>query len=86
MEASRLGVELELQLLAYTTATTMPDPSHVCALHHSSQQCWIFNSLSWSKDPTLILMDTSRFITTEPQGELPGGYLGLGEKSPNLNT
>ena len=29
MEVPRLGVYLELQLLAYTTATAMPDPSHV---------------------------------------------------------
>ena len=27
MEGPRLGVELEIQLVAYTTATTMPDPS-----------------------------------------------------------
>ena len=26
----RLGVQLELQLLAYTTVTATPDPSHVC--------------------------------------------------------
>ena len=29
MEAPRLGVELELQLLAYTTATATQDRSHV---------------------------------------------------------
>ena len=33
---SRLGVESELQLTAYTTATATLDPSHVCNLHHSS--------------------------------------------------
>ena len=38
MEVPRLGVESELQLLAYTTATAMQDPSHVWDLHHSSQQ------------------------------------------------
>ena len=38
MEVSRLGVESELQLLAYATATAMPDPSHICNLHHSSWQ------------------------------------------------
>ena len=27
--------ELELQLLAYTTATATLDPSHICDLHHS---------------------------------------------------
>ena len=29
MEIPRLGVELELQLAAYTTATAMWDPSHL---------------------------------------------------------
>ena len=38
---SRLGIELELQLPAYTIATATPDPSCICSLHHSSQQCWI---------------------------------------------
>ena len=41
MEVPRLGVELELQLLAYTTATAKPDPSHICNIHHGSGQCWI---------------------------------------------
>ena len=58
-EVPRLGVELELQLLAYTTATAMPDPSHICELHYSSQQHWIFNPLSEARDGTCILMNTS---------------------------
>ena len=33
MKVPRLGVELELQLLAYTTATATQDLSHVCNLH-----------------------------------------------------
>ena len=33
MEVPRLGVKLELQLPAYTTATAMSDRSHVCNLH-----------------------------------------------------
>ena len=41
MEVSRLGVEVELQLPAYVKATATPDPSHICDLHHSSQQCQI---------------------------------------------
>ena len=41
MEVPRLGVELGLQLPTYATATAMPNPSHVCELHHSSQQHWI---------------------------------------------
>ena len=39
MEVPRLGIKSELQPLACATATAMPDPSHVCSLHHSSQQC-----------------------------------------------
>ena len=62
MEVPRLGVELELQLLAYTTATATLDPSHVCDLHHSLQQCWILNSLSGARDQTLILMDTGQIL------------------------
>ena len=34
MEVPRLGVESELQLLAYATATATWDPSHVCHVHH----------------------------------------------------
>ena len=36
MEVPRLGVQLEL--LAYTTVIAMRDPSHICNLHHNSQQ------------------------------------------------
>ena len=32
MEIPRLGVESDLQLLTYTTATAMQDLSHVCDL------------------------------------------------------
>ena len=48
-EVPRLGVELELQLLAYTTA--MPDLSRVCNLYHSSRQDrQILNPLSKARD------------------------------------
>ena len=48
LEVPRLGVELEQQLLAYTTATATQGLSCICIydLHHSSWQCWIFNPLS----------------------------------------
>uniref|UniRef100_A0A8D0W2D9 X-linked retinitis pigmentosa GTPase regulator-interacting protein 1 n=1 Tax=Sus scrofa TaxID=9823 RepID=A0A8D0W2D9_PIG len=36
---------LKLVALAYASATTMPDPSHVCNLHHRSQQRRILNPL-----------------------------------------
>ena len=39
MAVPRLGVELELQVPAYTTATATPDPSFTLDLHHSSWQC-----------------------------------------------
>ena len=60
MEVPRLGVELELQLPTYTTARATQDPSHVCDLHHSSQQRWILNPLSGARDQTPNLMDTSQ--------------------------
>ena len=59
-EVPRLGVKLELQLPAYATDTAMWALSHVCNLHQSSQQRWIFNPLSEARDRTHILMDTSR--------------------------
>ena len=59
MEVPRLRVKLELQLPAYTTATATRDPSCVCEVHHSSQQCWILNPQSKTRDRTRILKDTS---------------------------
>ena len=50
MEVPRLGVELELQLLAYTTATAMQGLSHVFNLHHSSWQHQVLNPLSEVRD------------------------------------
>ena len=65
-----LGVESELQPLVYTTATVTQDPSHVCNIHHSSQQCRIFNPRSEARDQICILMGPSEFLlTTEPQRE-----------------
>ena len=59
MEAPSLGVELELQLPAYATATAMWDPSHVFDLYHSSLQRQILNPLSQARDEIRVLMDTS---------------------------
>ena len=70
VEVPRLGVELELQLLAYTTATAMQDLSHLCDLHHSSRQHQILNPLSEASDRTHVPMDTSRVHFPEPQQEL----------------
>lgn len=60
MEIPRLAVELELQLPANAAATATPDPSHICGLHHSSQQCLILNPPSGARDQTPILIDTSQ--------------------------
>ena len=59
-EVPRLGVEYELQLLAYTTATAMENPSHICDPHHSPWQWQILNPLSEARDQTHDLMDTSQ--------------------------
>ena len=58
--SSQGGVESELQLLAYTTATATRDPSQICHLHHSSWQCQMADPLSEARDRTQSLMDTSR--------------------------
>ena len=43
VEVPRLGVQSELQLPAYTTATATWDPSRLYDLHHSSQPRQILN-------------------------------------------
>ena len=50
MEVPSLGVELELQLPAYTTATAARDLNRVFNLHHSSRQRRILNALSKARD------------------------------------
>ena len=56
----RLGIELELQVPAYTTATATRDLSHVCGLDHSSWQPRILNPLIEARDRTQILIDTNQ--------------------------
>ena len=60
LEVPKLGVQLELQLPAYTTATEVPDPSCFQDPHLSSQQPWILNPLSGARDRTCNLMVPSR--------------------------
>ena len=74
MEVPKLGVELELQLPAYTTATATPDPSCVCELHHSS---WQHHPLTHGVRPGIEPTSSwirVRFFTTEPQQEFPNSY------------
>ena len=59
MEVPWLGVESELQPLAYTIATATQDPSQACDLHHDPRQCWIPDPLSKTRDQTHIPMDIS---------------------------
>ena len=67
VEVPRLGVESELQLLAYTTATATWDPSHVCNLDHSSWQCQTLNQLSEAITSWFLV----GFVSAAPQRELP---------------
>ena len=62
MEVPRLGVQLELQQLAYPTATAMPHLSYTCNLRHSLHQHQTLNLLSKARDRTCDLMDTSRIL------------------------
>ena len=54
----RLGVELEMQLQAYTTAMAMPDPSGIFNLHPQLWQRQILNPMNEARDQARILMDT----------------------------
>ena len=54
-----IGVQSELQLPGYTTATAMRDQRCICDLHHSSFFLFfILNPLSEARDQTRILVDT----------------------------
>ena len=60
MEVPRLGVESELQLPAYATATATPDLSCVCNLHHSSRPRQILHPLSKARNRTCNFMVPSQ--------------------------
>ena len=60
LEVPGLGVQLELQLPAYTTAIATQDLSHICSPHSRSWQRRILNPLSGARDPARILMVPSR--------------------------
>ena len=47
MEVPRLGIQSEKELPAYTTATATSDPSHVCDLHHNSQNAGSLTHRAW---------------------------------------
>ena len=58
MEVPRLGVQLELQPLAYATASR--DLNQVCDLYHVSQQRRLLNPLNKARDQARNLMVPSR--------------------------
>ena len=62
MEVSRLGVEPELWLPTYGTATATQDLSCICDRCHSSQQHQTLNPLSKARDRTCIFMGTSQVL------------------------
>ena len=82
LEVPRLGIQLELQLLAYTKVTATPDPSCVCDPHHSSPQCWIHWVRPGIKPPTSWIL--VRFVSAVPWWELQPIYLNA-SFFPSLN-
>ena len=71
MEVPRLGGRIGAAAGGYATATAMRDLSHISDLHHSSRWRWLLNPLSEARD------QTRRFVTSEPQQELPDTPLRL---------
>ena len=70
MEVPRLGVELELQPLAYTTATAALDPSHSATytrVHHKAGSLthWVGRGIEPASSRILV-----RFVSAEPLWEL----------------
>ena len=55
-------------LLAYATASAMPDLSRVCNLHHSSGQPRIFNPLSEARTEPVSSSMLVRFVTLSYDG------------------
>ena len=65
MEIPKLGLNWNY------SCQPMPQPQQLgIQAAHDSWQRWILNPLSEARDRTCIFMDTSGFITTEPQQEL----------------
>ena len=63
MEVLRQGVESELKLPSYTTATAIGDPRHGCDRHLSSLQHRSLNPLSKDRDQTCNLSVPSQIRT-----------------------
>ena len=83
LEVPRLGVKSELQLLAYTTATAMPEPSCVCDLHHSLWKRQILNPLSKARDQTHILTDNNQVLNPLSHNRNPP-HFSIFYKAPTI--
>ena len=79
MEVPKPGVESELQVPAYTTATAMWDLSCVFDSYHSSWQLGILSPLSKARDQTHILMYTIRVRFHRAMTGTPRKHLLSGE-------
>jgi len=75
MEVPSLGVELELQLLVYTTAHSNADLSCVCHLHHSSRQRRILKPLSEARIEPATSRFLVGFVSTVPRWEVSALFL-----------
>ena len=73
MEVPRLGVESELQLSAYPTATTKSYPSHSCKPCCMLRQRPILKQLTRPGTKPTSLWILVGFITPKPEQELPKG-------------
>ena len=71
VEAPRLGIELELMLLAYATTIAMQDLSCICDLHHSSWQRQILNPLCEAREKPATSWYLVGFVSAAPRRELP---------------
>ena len=77
MKIPRLGVQWELQLPAYTTATAASDPSCVWNLYQSSWQRRILNLLSEARDQTHNLMVPSQIRFRCTTTGTPKNYVSI---------
>ena len=68
MEVPRLGVKLELQLLAYTTANAMWESVIYTTAHGNTRSLTQWARPGMKLESSWILVG---FVTTVPQGELP---------------
>ena len=72
MEVPKVGVQSELQLQASSTATAMPDLSHVCPLHCNLQQHQILKSTKWGQGLNLHpAVSDVRFLTQGATSQTP---------------